>query len=174
MDTILVSVVSLALIIISTLTMTFTTFQSTAKLADAWKELQKQSDAILQTNIRLVMPENYRGGQFTISVVNDGNANLSDYEDWDALVQYESGASAYLTYTETYPPAAGQWTMTNITMQNGTAEAFDPHILNPGEQMAVTINPSTDIADGQSARVIVSTPNGRTSQGFVTRTTPIP
>jgi len=46
---------------------------------------------------------------------------------------------------------------------------FDLNILNPGEQMTVSINPSQELGFGETARIIFSTPNGVTAQGYITR-----
>jgi hypothetical protein len=54
-------------------------------------------------------------------------------------------------------------------MANESPEVFDPNILDPGEVMIVTINPEREIGTGETARIVISTPNGVTSQCFVTR-----
>jgi hypothetical protein len=170
METILVSVVSMALIIISTLAVTVSTFQSANKMADAWKSMEEQTSVVRQTIIRVSTPNNYQGGLIDLTVQNEGNANLSDFSRWDAIIQHQSGNASYLVYSEAYPPGPGEWAIEGIFITGGTPEVFDLNILNPGEQMTVSIYPNQELGIGETARIIMSTPNGVTSQGYVTRT----
>jgi len=169
METIIVSVVSMALIIISTLTVTISTLQSANRMADAWKTMETRSSSIGQTEIRITAPTDYTGGLINLTVANEGHTNLSDFTDWDVILQYQSGNSAYLAYAPGGAPAPGQWAMLGIRVADGSPEVFDPGILNPGEVMTVSINPATEVPQDQMARMTVATPNGITSQGYVTR-----
>ena len=169
METIIVSVVSMALIIISTLTVTISTFQSANRMADAWKAMETRSSSIGQTEIRVTAPAGYAGGLINLTVANEGHTNLSDFTDWDVILQYQTGDSTYLGYEPGGTPAPGEWAVLAIRVADGSPEVFDPGILNPGEVMTVSINPATEILEGQMARMIVATPNGITSQGYVTR-----
>jgi hypothetical protein len=169
METILVSVISVALVIITTLTMTFNAFQSTNGLADSWKKMEAQSTSIRQTEIRVLAADNYQGGQIDLWVKNEGKINLDDYPSWDVIIQYQSGNAYYLSYAVTYPPGPGKWTVNGIFVADDTPEVFDPNILNPEEMMLVAVNPETEIGIGEMAKIIVSTPNGVTCQCFVTR-----
>jgi hypothetical protein len=169
METIIVSVVSMALIIISTLVVTVSTFQSANKMADAWKSMEERSSIVRQTIIRITTPNSYNGGLFDLTVRNEGNANLNDFPRWDAIIQRQSGNASYLVYSEIYPPGPGEWAVEDILITEGTSEVFDLNILNPGEQMTVSINPSQELGFGETARIIFSTPNGVTAQGYITR-----
>ena len=170
METIIVSVVSMALIIISTLVVTVSTFQSANKMADAWKSMEERSSVVRQTIIRVSTPDSYQGGLINLTVKNEGNANLGDLPRWDAIIQHQSGNAYYLEYSDTYPPGPGEWAVEGIFITVGTPEVFDLNILNPGEQMTVAINPSQELGIGETARVMLSTPNGVTTQGYITRT----
>ncbi len=169
METILVSVVSMALIIISTLAVTVSTFQSANRMADAWKTMEARSSSIGQTEIRVSAPPDYAGGIIDLMVANEGHTNLSDFSGWDVILQYQAGDSTYLSYAAGGAPAAGQWTVNGIRVTGGSPEVFDPGILNPGEVMTISINPDPAVPQGEMARMTVATPNGITSQGYVTR-----
>jgi hypothetical protein len=169
MDTILVSIISLALIIVSTLTVTMTSFKSASRMADAWKVMEERSAVASRTDIAAVAPLDYRGGVIDLTVRNDGHVNLNDFAAWDVILQYQSGGTTYLTYSPTYPPGAGQWAVNGIFVTDGPPEVFDRNILNPGERMTVSVEPDTPIVVGEMARLLVSTPSGVTSQCYVTR-----
>lgn len=167
MDTILAAVVIIILIIVSTMTMTVSVFQSANNLADAWKDMEAQSVSISETEISAA--GNYSGGLVDVTVLNEGRTNLYDYSSWDAIIQYQSGDAFHLSYAEDYPPGSGEWAIEGIFMVGGSPEVFDPNILNPGEAMIVAINPEMEIGIGETARIVISTPNGVTSQCFVTK-----
>jgi len=169
METILVSAVSVALVVLSTLTLTFNAFHSTNMLADGVKNMEANSNSIRQTEIRVLDLNDYQGGEIDLWVENEGKININDYPSWDVIIQYQSGNAYYLSHTEAYPPGLGQWTVNGIFVTETTPEVFDPNILNPGEMMIVSINPVTELGVGEMAKVLVSTPNGVTSQCFVTR-----
>ena len=172
METTLISLVSIALIIVSAVTMTVSTLQSAAKLADSWKAMEKLSSSAARTEIAAIAPDNYQGGIMDLTIQNEGQINLNNFPGWDVIVQYQSGSTCYLAYTAAYPPLANQWTVKGIYMADGFPEVFDRNILNPGERMIVSARLSLDIGNGETARVTLSTPNGITSQCYVTNRLP--
>lgn len=167
MDTIVVAVVILVLVIMSVLTMMVVVFQSANDLADSWRNMETQSISISET--RISVSGNYSSGLIDIAVQNEGGTNLYDYPGWDVIIQYQSGQSSRSSYSGSYPPASGGWAIEGIYMVGGLPEVFDPNILNPGEEMVLSINPGIFIGDGETSRIIISTPNGVTSQCFVTK-----
>ncbi|MBN1368568.1 MAG: hypothetical protein JW967_11645 [Dehalococcoidales bacterium] len=171
MENIFVSVISLALIIISTVTMTFSTMKSTSELADSIKQMEAQSSIKSRTDINAIPPEQYLGGIIDIIIVNEGQTNLGSFPDWDAIVQYEDGSGNYLTYTTSYPPGENQWTVEGLYLSNGDPEIFNPNILDPGEQMTVSIELNPDLGTGESASFSISTPYGVKSRTYVTTIT---
>ena len=168
METILVSLVSLALIIVSFVSMEINTLQSTNKIADSLKQAEAQSGELIRTNIMALPPAGYSGGAIELTVRNDGQTNLSEFTKWDVIVQYQTGDFSYLTYTPTYPANNGQWAVKGIYTANGSPETFDPGILDPGEQMVVSFYLDRNLDPGQSCEITVSTPNGVKSQTQVT------
>ena len=164
METILVSLVSLALIIVASVTMAINTMQSSSKIADSWKNMETQSANINRTDIAATAPTHYAGGAIDLTVKNDGQTNLSDFPKWDVIVQYQSGNVTYLTFNPVYPPANNQWTVKGIYSSAGTPEIFDYNVLNPSEQMTLTIVLNPELSSGQACRITISTSNGVKSQ----------
>jgi hypothetical protein len=169
METILISLVCMALIVMSTVTMTMSLFQSENELTNSWKIAEEQASSMRQTEISVSPPGNYHGGLVDLTIQNEGHVDLSDFPKWDVIVQYQSGTIRYLTYTTSYPPGNNQWTVKGIYVSDGSPEVFDRNILNPSENMIATVNLSPEIGQGQMARLTVSTPNGITSQCYVSR-----
>ena len=169
METIFISIVSMALIIVSTLVVTVSTFRSASQMSDAWKTMEERSSSIGRTEISAAGPANYQGGMMSLTIQNVGHVNLQDFSSWDVILQYQSGTATYLTYSSANPPAAGQWTTGGIFVIGGAPAVFDPGILDPGEYVTLSVNPSSEIPAGQMAKLTISTPNGVTAQCFVTR-----
>lgn len=167
MDTIVVAIIVLVLIIMSALTMMVVVFQSANDLADSWQNMEAQSISISETKISA--SGNYSGGLIDIAVQNEGSTNLYDYPGWDVIIQYQSGNSSRSSYSVSHPPSPGEWAIEGIYMTGGLTEVFDPNILNPGEEMILSISPGMVIGDGETSRIVISTPNGATSQCFVTK-----
>jgi hypothetical protein len=167
METTLVSLVSIALIVISAVTMTVSAFQSANKLADSWKTMEKVSSSAARTEITATAPENYSGGILDLTVINEGQINLSDFPRWDVIILFQSGTSRYLTYADTCPPGDNQWAVKGIYMADGLPEVFDRNILNPGEKMIVSASLIPEIGIGEMARATLATPNGITALCYV-------
>jgi hypothetical protein len=168
METILVSLVSLALIIISSVTMAISTMQSQNKVADSWKQMEAQSSNINRTDIMALPPLSYTGGVIDLTVKNDGQTNLNAFSKWDVIVQYQDSSVSYLTYTASYPPADNEWTVKGIYTSGETPEIFDPGVLDPGELMIVSVMLNPAVGSGETCRITISTPNGVKSQTQVT------
>jgi hypothetical protein len=169
METILVSLVCLALIIISSVTMAISTLQSTNKVADSWKQMTEQSISISRTDIITLPPPNYAGGPIDLTVKNDGQTNLNDFSKWDVIVQYQTGSTTYLNFTAVFPPGDNQWTVKGIYTSGGTPEVFNHNVLDQGEQMIISIILNPELITGQACRLTISTSNGVKSQTDVTR-----
>lgn len=170
MESILISLVSVALIIIATVTMTISTFGAAITVTDSWNEIEQRTEEIRRTSIDVTPPDSYAGGNINLMVTNDGQTDLSDFTHWDIIVEYQTGSIRYIDYTPD-APGDNQWTLEGIylTSNTSTAELFDFNILNPGETANLTINLNPEIGAGEHGKITVSTPNGVTAQCIVSR-----
>jgi hypothetical protein len=168
MESMLVCLVSLALIIVSTVTMTMSTVNSAAKLSDAWKAMQEKTNSTRRTEIVSLSPDNYYGGTIDLIVKNEGQVSISDFKHWDVIVEGQGGSASYLTYSPKYPPDSHQWAVKGIFISENVPEAFDLNILNPGEMVIVGISPDGLIDTGETIKIVLSTADGVTSQCYVT------
>jgi hypothetical protein len=168
MESILLSFVSLALIIISAVTMTMTSFNSAAKLADSWKAMEAKSSIVQKTKIVSIPPESYSGGLLELTIVNEGQVSLSDFAQWDVFVEDIAGGVRYLTYSANYPSESNQWTIREIYISSNNPEVFDIGILSPGEQLVMELNPEPAVSPGNPIKITVATGAGVTTQCFVT------
>ncbi len=171
MESALISLVSVALVIIAMVTMTMSFFQSANTISDSWRQMEQQAGNIRRTEINAASPS-YQAATFDLWVTNDGHTNLVEFPKWDIIAQYQSGGidyQAYIDYTTSSNPGNNEWTVEGIYLSDNITEVFDPNILNPGEKMKVTIKLSPALGQGDTGRITVSTPNGVTSQCLLTR-----
>jgi hypothetical protein len=171
MESLLVSLVSIALTVIATITITMTVLTSAVTMTDSWSKMEKSSEEIRRTSIAVTPPSDYYGGNITLSVANDGQINLGDFDSWDIIADFPDGRAQYLAYTTNTTPAANQWVLEGIYMTgNVTAsEVFDMNTLNPCETAILKLNLSPQIESQNYGRLTVSTPNGISSQTIVSR-----
>ncbi len=171
MESLLISLISVALVLVATVTMTMSAFSSAITITDSWSAMEQRVEEIRRTSIRVTPPDNYSGGNIDLMVSNDGHTNLGDFAHWDVIAEYQTGSLQYLDYTTDASPGSNQWTLEGIYMSSNTSilEAFDFNILNPWETANLTINLNPEIASGENGRITVSTPNGVTSQCIVIR-----
>jgi ABC-type glycerol-3-phosphate transport system permease component len=174
MESALISLFSVALLIITTVTMMVTSMQSAADISEAWQNINGQIEETLQTSIDVNLPTDYYGGNLLLQVLNVGQKSLSAFADWDIIVEYGDGTANYINYTELDTPGYNEWTINSIYVtSSGVGEVFDPGILNPEEHMVIKINIYPEISSGETIRVTVSTPGGITSQCMITRIEPV-
>lgn len=171
METALISLVSVALVIIATVTMMMTTLQSVSTITDSWKQMDQLAGSIRRTEIVAVPAENYTGGLVNLTVRNAGQVNLGSFPHWDVIAQYQNGGISYIAYTGNAIPGSNEWVVEGIYLTDNItiSEVFDPNILNPGETMKVVINLDPEISAGETGRITISAPNGVTSQCLVIR-----
>ncbi len=171
MESALISLVSVALVIIATVTMMMSAFGSASTVTDSWRQMEQRAEQIRRTDITAVPPDNYGGGNIELLVRNDGQTDLSDFSHWDIIAQYQASGIYYIDYTDNANPGSNEWTVEGIYLSDNTSmpEIFDFNILNPGETANLTINLNPEIGAGENAKITASTPNGVTSQSIVTR-----
>jgi hypothetical protein len=168
MESALVCFVSIALMIVSVVTMTMNTVQSTAKLSNTWKAMEQQANITRRTEIASLAPEKYYGGIIELTVKNEGQVNINDFVHWDVFIEEQDSSTNYMAYSPNYPPESNQWAVKGIYVTNNIPEAFDLNILNPGEQVVIGINPGEGVNTGKTLKVTLSTSDGITSQSYVT------
>jgi hypothetical protein len=148
--------------------MTMTSFNSAAKLADSWKAMEAKNSIIQKTKIIGIPPENYAGGLIELTIVNEGQINLSDFAQWDVFVEDTSDGVRCLTYSANYPPESNQWAIKGIYISPNKLEIFDINIFDPGEQLLVVLNPDPAPSPGNPIKLKVATGDGVTAQCFIT------
>ncbi|UCC16746.1 MAG: hypothetical protein JSU58_10340 [Dehalococcoidales bacterium] len=171
METALVSMVCVALIIISSVTMMVSSFTSVSTIVESWQQMEEEADNIRRTDISSIPPENYTGGIIDLFVSNEGETNLISFDEWDVIARYQTGGVCYINYTDDPLPGINQWTVADLYLSDNLSisEIFDPDILNPEESIHLKINLDPEITVGEKGLISISTENGVTSQCLISR-----
>jgi flagellar protein FlaF len=102
------------------------------------------------------------GANVTVTVRNDGQTPIGEYERMDVLVQYfdELGArhDKWIAYTSG-ALASDTWTTGALT-----SDVFEPGLLNPGEEMEILVRVNPVVGAGTTNKAVVSTEFGVTVQ----------
>ena len=132
----------------------------------SWDVLQQRSDSRVDTRIAGPVSLSVSAtSTVEITLVNEGEAPLAQFADWDVIFEVLTTSDlglAYLTYTSNPAPVASQWTVQGIYLNaaSSTPEVGDPGVFNPGEEMIVLVNPSPFVRGNTYERVTFVTPNG--------------
>jgi hypothetical protein len=171
MESALVSIISVALVIIASVTMMVTSFSSINSVMESWQLMEKEADIIRRTDISARPPDSYNGGIIEVMVSNEGETMLSSFDKWDVIARYQTGGISYVEYTENPVPGGNQWSLEGIYLTDNTSvpEIFDYNVLNPGESARLYINLSPGLDPGDTGLITASTSNGVTSQCMVSR-----
>jgi len=169
MESALVSMVSLALIIIASVTTMMNSFSAVNSIMDSWNSIESAADDKRRTDIAVIPPENYESSVLEVYVNNQGYVKLGSFDEWDFIVQLQNGEVYYIDFTDNISPEENQWTVEGIYISDNltVSEVFDSDILNPGESAKLIVNLNPDIEDGTYGLLTVSTNNGVTAQCHV-------
>ena len=171
METVLISIICIALVMFGGMTMSqgFMTSVDTStaglsEISDRTEILTRTELTPISTNITLV------AGADPLEIVleNTGQTKMVDFDQWDVIVQYYDDSADYqiewLPYDET---GAGtyEWEVGWIRL-NGQAETFEPNVLNPGEQIMLKTWLDPSVGANTTNMVVISTPTGITSSTY--------
>ncbi len=166
MESAIVSLISMAIILLATLTMAETTLTSVDTTSDSWQKAEDRTGEIRRTALTLVVVSVQGGGTLVDTTLkNDGEIALNDFKGWDVIVQYRGTDDSL--YIKRLPYTAGalgdnQWTETGIFLdaQSSDPEIFEPGILNPEEEAVLQMKLNPAVKSGSTNRVEIVTPNG--------------
>lgn len=128
-----------------------------------------------QTNARTV-----NGGTVVqVTYLNDGSEKITDFDEWDLIVQYYDTDTPSNYYVSWLPyvdssPAVSEWTIKGIyaDAKREMVEIYDPGILNPGEEMVIDAYLPHTVAPASQVQVTLAVNNGMNLSGVFVRNTP--
>lgn len=142
-----------------------TQMTATASLAlgdgmyEAWRGAAARAGEQSRTRLTVISAEtDQAGANLYVRIRNDGQTRLSDYSHIDFIVRYVDLLGAdhllWMPYS-TGAPGANQWTVSQIT-----PDAFEPGIVNLGEEVTLWAVLVAPVAGSSQVTVVVGTPQG--------------
>jgi archaellum component FlaF (FlaF/FlaG flagellin family) len=104
------------------------------------------------------------GTNITITVLNSGETDISQYSQMDVVLQYfdENG----VRYDKWIPFTSGALNADTWTTGAFINDAFEPRILNPGESMEILIRVNPAVGAGTTNKAVIGTDKGVTLQTY--------
>lgn len=174
MDTVIAALVVMSLLLFGGLGLAYQYLNTQETLLFAWQAMERRFEEHAHTDLAALGAETQSGGTVVeVTMRNEGEVKLADFSQWDVIVQYQaSGGSVvnWLPYEEGLP-AGNEWSVSGIYVdaETLTAEAYDPDLLNPDEELVLTLRLQPAVQSGSVNRVVVVTPAGIGATSVFTR-----
>jgi hypothetical protein len=165
METIIVSIICIALVIFGGMAMSQGFMTSVDASAAGLGEVGQRDETIIRTQLSAVSATLPAANTLEVILENTGQVKLANYDKWDIIVQYYDGAGDYHTEWLPYTEAAlgnNKWELVWIRL-DGAAEVFEPNVLNPKEHMMIRAQLNPQVGAGTTNMVVVATPSGITA-----------
>ncbi len=162
METAIVSLICIALIVFGGMTMSQGFLTSVDTSTMGLEEIGQRDENIMRTELSAVSASQPASNTLEVTLENNGQTKLADFDRWDVIVQYYDGTGTYhikwLPYTEG-TPGDNEWEVAWIRL-NEAAEVFEPNVLNPEEQIMIRTQLNPPVGAGTTNMVVITTPNG--------------
>ena len=174
METAVAALIIITIILFGVLTLGQGYLSAQAAMMQSWRAMEAQAGERARTSLTVTAASLSAAGDGARLIVrNDGSVKLADFPAWDVLLEYNSATApvaGWYPYAGAVDPGVNQWAVQGIYQDadRGTPEGYDPGILDPGEEMAISIRLSPPVAAGSVLVATVSTPNGVASSRALT------
>jgi hypothetical protein len=165
METVFVSMICIALIVVGGMTMAGGFLNSLDNTSANIDLVSQRNEQIMRTNLSIVEVNQISSYRVEVVVENSGQVKLAEFNKWDVIVHHsgddEKDYVTWLPYTSGNPDD-NEWSVEGIYTLTGTEEVFEPNILNPGEEMIMEIRLYPGIYPESENLINITTPNGVT------------
>ena len=164
METAITGLIVITVLLLAILTLSHSFLSSQDAILQSWQEMEERVGERARTDISTLgaTTDPVLGNTVEVTLRNEGDTKLADFDQWDVILQYIDSDSD--DHTEWYPYGAGAntWGVEGIYLDasEGTGEIFDLDILNPGEEMVIQIWVSPTVGAPTTNLATVVTPNG--------------
>lgn len=175
MESLITVILVVTLILFAGLNIFQETMDAQSDLATTWQEMEDLSGERARTMLTPISSTiKNSGGTVEVILRNEGSTKLADFDRWDVFLQYYTDSASYeigwYPYVTTVP-GSDQWTNAGIYVDAATAqvEAFEPGILNPGEEIVIQVQVNPTIGMTTTNMLTVSTDYGIQASTIITR-----
>lgn len=169
MESAITALIVIGILILAVVGLSSYALSTQAAVSESNREMQARLGERTQTNLApLTAVTTPLGDYVQITLKNSGNSKLMDFAQWDVILQYSDGTDTQIKWFG-YGSDVNQWSeQIYQTTTPPTAEAFEPGILNPGEQVVITVRVSPAVGAGTTNLATIATPNGITASVIFT------
>jgi hypothetical protein len=176
METAFVSLICVALMVIGGMTMSQGFLRSVDNTSSNIHVISQRDQDIMRTNIQALNAIQTAADTLEVSVRNNGQTKLANFDKWDVIVHYRDASAQdhviWLPYTLGVL-SNNQWKLKGIYIEAATleTEAFEPSILNSEEEIIIQCKLSPGVGENTINLVSISTSNGitvsKTFEGYI-------
>jgi len=159
METSIPAAIVAAILMVSSVLLARTGYQSFDEMSGTWKEMESRAGEQARTKPSLTSAT-MNGADLDVELRNDGATRWAAFEHMDIVVEYtDSGDNRVVSWI---PYTDGSLNPNTWVVQGITSDAFDPGVVNPTETLQLRINVSPPIKSGSTNRVLITTEQGVT------------
>ena len=162
METVIVSLICIALIVFGGMTMSQGFMTSVDASTTGLEEIGQNNETIMRTELMPVSTSMPVLNSLEITLENTGQTKLADFNKWDVIVQYYDDTGTYYSKWLPYTEGAlgdNEWEVVWIRL-DGEAEVFEPNVINPEEQIKIRAQLNPSVGADTTNMVVVATANG--------------
>jgi archaellum component FlaF (FlaF/FlaG flagellin family) len=167
MDTAITGLIIITVLLLAVMGLYEHYFSAQDTILESWRELEERTEEKSRTDLSVAgteVPLFSSGNTVNITVKNDGDTKLADFEQWDVILQYTGTDGDHAAW---YPYGSGLNEWTSII-----DDLFEPGILNPGEEMMIQVSVLPPVASPTTNVATIATPNGITVSAVFTYSVP--
>ena len=162
METAIVSLICIALVVFGGMTMSQGFLTSVDTSTTGLEEIGHRDETIMRTELSSISASQPASNTLEVTLENNGQTKLADFDKWDVIVQYYDSTGTY--YTKWLPYTEGtlgdnEWEVVWIRL-DGETEIFEPNVLNPEEEIKIRTQLNPSVGAGTTNMVVLATPSG--------------
>jgi len=167
METAITGLIVITVLLLAMLTLSHSFLSSQDAILESWRGMEERLGERARTDVSPLEAKTLPGGgTVEVTLKNEGDTKLADFDRWDVILQYQSGDVQW------YPKGSGAntWWVEGIYLDysEGTSEVFDLNILNPEEEIVIQITVSPSVGSPTTNLATIATPNGISASTFFT------
>ena len=163
MESAITALIVIGVMVLSIVGISNRTLSAQATISESSRLMEEREGERLRTNLTTVSAVTSEdGSSVQLTLKNIGMTKLMDMTKWDVILKYEDGGTGQVTWYP-YGVLPNQWNHRIYQdAPSQTPEVLEPGILNPGEELLITVNVSPPVASNSTNLASVTTPNGVT------------
>jgi hypothetical protein len=162
MDTAIAGLIVITILVLAMLTLFHSFLSAQDTISASWQQMEGRMGERIRTDLSPIGAETTPlGNAVQITIRNEGDTKLADFEQWDVILQYTDSGGQLTTIWCPLGSGQNQWTKT-------IDDLFEPGILNSGEEMVIEALVSPAVGSPSTNTATIASPNGITATAVFT------